>query len=51
MTEAIENIPGVVGGTSDTTMLLLSDLFCDASSLGCLSNIEFIGAGVISFSF
>ena len=43
-------IPGVVGGTSLVTILLLLALFCNASSLGCFSNIVFIAAGVISFS-
>ena len=32
-------------------IFILFALFSIASSLGCLSNIEFIGAGAISFSF
>ena len=43
--------PGVVGGTSLTSMLRLLVLFCTASPLGCFSTIVFIGAGVISRSF
>lgn len=45
------HLPGVVGGTSLTSMLHLFILFCTASSLGCFSTIVFIGAGVISRSF
>ena len=41
------HLPGVVGGTSLTSMLRLFILFCTASSLGCFSTIVFIGAGVI----
>lgn len=43
-------LPGVVGGTSSTTFLLLSVFFFIASVLDSLSSIEFIGKGVICFN-
>ena len=45
------SIPVDVGGTSFTSIAFLSLLFWSASSTHCLSNIEFIGAGVISLIF
>lgn len=41
-------VPGVVGGTSVTTILLLYCLFSKASALGCFSSMVFIAAGVFS---
>ena len=38
-------IPGVVGGTSLVTILLLSALFCKSSAPGCFSNIACIHGG------
>ena len=44
-------LPGVVGGTSLISMLRLSIICCETSSLGCFSTIVLIGAGVSSRSF
>ena len=43
-------LPGVVGWTSSTTLLLLSVFFFTASVLDSLCSIEFIGKGVNSFN-